>query len=132
MKLKIVIGVGLILGALIFLIVDGLRSSTAYYLTVSELVARGEQNSERTIRVHGFADPASIRYDASGRHLAFRLFTDQDTVAVTYRGSKPDQLANAQEVVLEGKLVDGSFRASKIMLKCPSKYESKRQENKAL
>ncbi|MDZ7315107.1 MAG: cytochrome c maturation protein CcmE [candidate division KSB1 bacterium] len=129
MKLKVVVGVALIVGALIFLIVDGLRSSTAYYLTVSELVARGEPNSGRTLRVHGFADPRSIHYDRLGRQLTFRLFTDQDTLNVIYHGVKPDQLAEAQEVVLEGKLVDGSFRASKIMLKCPSKYEAKRQQS---
>ncbi|MDZ7370323.1 MAG: cytochrome c maturation protein CcmE [candidate division KSB1 bacterium] len=128
MKPKVIVGVALIVGALIFLIVDGLRSSTAYYLTVSELVARGELQSKRTLRVHGFADPASIRYDRTSRQLEFRLFTNQDTINVTYHGVKPDQLAEAQEVVLEGKLVGGSFRASKIMLKCPSKYEAKRQQ----
>ena len=57
--------------------------------------------------------------------LRFRL-RDRDgtaTVPVVYRGSVPDMFKTGREVVVEGKLVSGTFVASSLVTKCPSKYQ---------
>ena len=57
--------------------------------------------------------------------LRFRL-RDRDgtaTVPVVYRGSVPDLFRKGREVVVEGKLVGGTFVANSLVTKCPSKYQ---------
>jgi len=125
MKPKIIIGVVGIVAALAFLIFSGFKDNAAYYLTVSELQARTDLSPQTGIRVHGFVDPGSIRWDAEAIELTFTLYEEGDSLEVYYQGVKPDQLIDAQRLVAEGHLgADGMFHASTIMLKCPSKYET--------
>ncbi|MBN1560416.1 cytochrome c maturation protein CcmE [candidate division KSB1 bacterium] len=124
MKPKIIIGIVIIVGALIFLLYSGFEDNAAYYLTISELFAKEDIGPEDGVRIHGYVDPASIRWDAQAIEVTFLLHEGGDTLCVYYQGVKPDQLAAAQRVVAEGYLrADGVFQARKIMLKCPSKYE---------
>ncbi len=41
---------------------------------------------------------------------------------VVYHGSKPQDFERSEEVVLQGAMDGDNFVASKILLKCPSKY----------
>lgn len=130
MKPKIVIGVLLIVAALIFLMVSGFKDNAAYYLTVSELHAKTDLSPEDGVRIHGYVDPATIQWDPERIELYFDLHEAGDTLHIYYEGVKPDQLADAQQVVAEGHLrADGVFHAKTIMLKCPSKYEVEEAED---
>jgi cytochrome c-type biogenesis protein CcmE len=43
---------------------------------------------------------------------------------VVYKGVKPDLLKNEAQAIMTGKLeADGSFTATELLLKCPTKYE---------
>ena len=44
---------------------------------------------------------------------------------VVYRNPKPQDLERSEQVVIIGKVQGDTFEASKILLKCPSKYEEK-------
>jgi len=64
--------------------------------------------------------------DGHDQALRFHL-RDRDgaaTVPVVYRGSVPDLFKPGREVVVEGKLVNGTFVAvpGTLVTKCPSKY----------
>jgi cytochrome c-type biogenesis protein CcmE len=58
--------------------------------------------------------------------LRFRLRdrSGTTTVPVVYRGSVPDLFKPGREVVVDGRLVDGTFVAVRdtLVTKCPSKY----------
>lgn len=41
---------------------------------------------------------------------------------VVFSGAKPQDFERSEEIVLTGKMVGDEFRASKILMKCPSKY----------
>ncbi|MBC7914761.1 MAG: cytochrome c maturation protein CcmE [Pyrinomonadaceae bacterium] len=41
---------------------------------------------------------------------------------VVFNGTKPQDFERSEQIVLTGKMVDGEFKASKILMKCPSKY----------
>jgi cytochrome c-type biogenesis protein CcmE len=129
MKPKIVIGVLIIVSALIYLVASGFQDNASFYLTVSELQAKTDLTPEDGVRIQGYVDPASIAWDAEKIELYFNMNYEGDTVRVYYKGIKPDQLADAQQVVCEGHIEsDGEFTATKIMLKCPSKYEVEASE----
>jgi cytochrome c-type biogenesis protein CcmE len=41
---------------------------------------------------------------------------------VEFTGTKPQDFERSEQIVLTGKMINGSFQASKILMKCPSKY----------
>lgn len=41
---------------------------------------------------------------------------------VKFKGSKPQDFERSDQVVITGQYIDGEFVASKILMKCPSKY----------
>ena len=125
MKPKIVIGVGVIVLALIFLIYSGMKHTSLYYLTVPELYAKGDGIVSQGGRVSGDVVPGSIDWNPSAVELHFAMYEAEDTLQVFHKGLMPDQLAEAQQVVVEGHLDStGVFQATTLMTKCPSKYEA--------
>ncbi len=131
MKPKIVIGVTVIIAALIYLMVTSFKESSVYYLTVSEIRDQSAKVKGEGLRVSGYVDPASIRWDADKIEVRFTLVEGPDSLPVYYKGVMPDQLADAQGVLAEGQLLeDGTFTATRLMLKCPSKYEARLEEDK--
>ena len=128
MKPKIIIGFVIILVALGYVIFGGLKETAVYYVTVPELKAKPLPQGEG-VRVSGYVDPASVKWDPQAIELRFAMYEEGDTLDVFYKGTLPDQLYDAQIVVAEGKLAnDGSLVANKILLKCPSKYETAEPE----
>jgi cytochrome c-type biogenesis protein CcmE len=126
MKPKIVIGVVVIIGALIYLIVGSFGDNTLYYMTVKELRSKAKVSPNEGLRINGYVVPSTIKWDPEKIELRFTIAEGQDSLRVYYKGVAPDQLADAQQAVVEGKIgLDGELKATKILLKCPSKYEVK-------
>lgn len=119
---KFFMGGALIVAAVSYLIVSSIGGSTAYYLTVGEVMAQGP--SERIVRVAGTVVGDSIEWNPQKMLLRFKIADDSGSLAVTYNGPRPDMLRDGAEAIVEGKYVgEGSFEASNLLLKCPSKYE---------
>lgn len=57
-------------------------------------------------------------------YFTFTLI-DNNNVAqkVIYKSSKPQDFDKSEQVVVVGKMQNGSFTAEKILMKCPSKYD---------
>ena len=105
-----------------------LESKLDYYMTVSELTAKGESVYDQGVRVNGDVVPGSIDSDIENFTLTFRITDGQKILDVSYQGTRPDNFGDETQVVLEGKLRStGIFDASKILTKCPSKYETEEQ-----
>ena len=47
---------------------------------------------------------------------------------VVFTGSKPTDFEKSEQIVLTGQMLDGSFHANKILMKCPSKYNQNKIE----
>lgn len=132
MKPKIVIGVIIIVIALTVLIYSGIQDKKLYYVTVAELFAQGRSAMDKGLRVSGYVIPETIKWDSGKNVLYFSMAEGTDTLRVVYNKVMPDQLADAQQVVAEGKLdQNGLFRANSLLLKCPSKYEVADNEEKS-
>jgi cytochrome c-type biogenesis protein CcmE len=71
--------------------------------------------------------------DARGGGLHFRLRDVQGTAAVpvVYTGSVPDLFKVGRDILVKGKLENGTFvsEPGTIMTKCPSKYTAKKDED---
>jgi cytochrome c-type biogenesis protein CcmE len=139
-KLRFVIGVGLVIATVAYLITAAIQSTSEYYLTVSEVRARETQLMGQSLRVAGRVKPGTIRWDPATLTLEFTMMplpradggTAVEPVAenlpvlfsVIARGEpKPDMLADDRDVIVEGRLKTPSqLEASQVLTKCPSKY----------
>jgi len=139
-KLRFVIGVGLMMAAVAYLITTAIRSTSEYYLTVNEVRARESELAGQSLRVAGRVKPGTIRWDPATLTLEFTMMPlprAEDDAAVEpvatgapvlfdviARGEpKPDMLADNRDVIVEGRLsAPARLNASQVLTKCPSKY----------
>ncbi|NOZ05446.1 MAG: cytochrome c maturation protein CcmE [Chloroflexi bacterium] len=124
-QLKFLVGGGIIILAILLLIANSFRGTGAYYITVSELNAKGADAIGRSWRISGPVDKESVQYDASALTLKFDMTEDGHRLPVVYHDVMPDLLMKSTSVIVEGRIdQSGVFEASSILVKCPSKYES--------
>jgi len=82
--------------------------------TESELHVVGQLNKEKEL----FYNP---QQDAN--YFAFYMKDNKGLECkVVFNGSKPQDFERSEQIVLTGKMVGNEFHASKILMKCPSKY----------
>ncbi|WP_395802846.1 cytochrome c maturation protein CcmE [Daejeonella sp.] len=82
--------------------------------STSELHVVGQLNKEKEL----FYDP---KQDAN--YFSFYMRDNEGRESkVVFNGSKPQDFERSEQIVLTGKMVGNEFHASKILMKCPSKY----------
>lgn len=115
----------LIVAAVGYLAYTGWQGATLYYLTASEARDRMAELADRTFRLSGTVAPGSIAWDPTSSELRFSVTDGRASVPVVYHGAPPDNLAAGQTVVAEGRADGrGGLAADRILVKCPSKYET--------
>ncbi len=125
MKKRLLIGGGIILIAVIYLLYLSFGSSVSYYVTVSEFYDRIDELLDSNVRLAGNVADGSIEWDAGEVELAFNLTEGGRDMPVVYHGAQPSGFKAGSTILVEGKYgSDGIFQASQLILKCPSKYES--------
>ncbi|MGI9145862.1 MAG: cytochrome c maturation protein CcmE [Chloroflexota bacterium] len=126
-NVKFVIAGGVIALAVAYLIVMGVQGATVYFLTVSELQAKGPGAQNQLYRVSGNLVPGTLAKDSTGLGVHF-LIADPTSapLPVVYRGGQvPDIIGDNIEIVAEGKLdAQGTFTANNVLAKCPSRLEN--------
>ena len=70
----------------------------------------------------GHAQPLRFRLRDVGGHA-------ERAVAVSYKGSVPPLFRVGRSVFLTGRLQGGTFAATSLVTKCPSKYSSRRSSS---
>jgi len=146
---KFLIGGLLIVAAVVYLIVSSTQASAQYYLTIDELMSKGEDVSDRDIKIAGAVDGDTIDYDAQSLTLQFTIVNvpgDLDEIEkagglakvlhtaladptasrldVEYYGPMPDLLRHEAQAIITGRMgADGIFYAYELLLKCPTRYE---------
>jgi len=135
-NIKVTAGILVIVVAIAYLIVSGMGSaSAAYSISVEDAQQNGKDDVSKYYRIEGKLDVTKATFDANKTpvELKFELYAENDPskrVPVIYNDIKPDNFAEATGAVVEGKFnQDGTFKADKLLLKCPSKYESAKDES---
>ena len=140
------IGVGLIVVAVGYLIFSAIRTTSEYYLTVSEVAAQQSALGGQALRVAGRVKAGSIDWEPNTLTLKFEMVPIPDVGAdgavkpivasdpVSFRvicagEPKPDMFAPGRDVIVEGKLnSEGTIAATQVMTSCPSKYKPKQSQ----
>ena len=113
--------IGLITIALCVGFLVSLSADTNSYSTFSEAA-----KDQREFHVMGYWEKEKgMYYDAQkdANHFAFYMKDQSGTVnKVVYNGTKPQDFERSEKLVLIGEMAEGTFYCSKILMKCPSKY----------
>jgi cytochrome c-type biogenesis protein CcmE len=103
------------------------QSATSFYLTVDELVQRGPLDPNESLQVKGSLVPLTFaRADTASLVANFQIEDGGQQMPATYDGVLPDLFFNPHsELVLGGTYgTNGVFNVDRVLVKCPSKYES--------
>jgi len=120
----VIIGALIVVGAIAFLMWSSLKETTAYFITVSELQAKGPSVIGQQVRVNGNVVPGSINRDTATGVLTFTVKDAGGQMPVVYKGIVPDIFTDDVEVVVEGRYTaGGTFEANTLLAKCPSRFE---------
>jgi cytochrome c-type biogenesis protein CcmE len=134
---KFLLGAGVIVASVGFLIAQGVKETGVYFLTPTELAAKTSADStfyDVGLKMGAKVVPGSVRRAADNRRIDFEVSDGVRSYPVTYRGLVPDTFTDANdiEVIVEGRLGrDGIFRATEVLAKCGSRYEAVYDEAKA-
>ena len=128
---KFILGAGLIVASVGFLIAEGVKETGVYFLTPAELASKTAADPTFVenvgFKVGARVVPGSVRRDRNARRIDFQVSDGIKTYPVTYTGIVPDTFTDADdvEVIVEGRLGrDGVIHATEVLAKCGSKYEA--------
>lgn len=112
------------------LVRTAVTKASTYYVTVNQFLTESPADQHRESTVSGEILGSSVKWDPTTTLLTFDMQdqTGGKTVPVHYYGSKPDDFTDNWPVIVTGKLQpDGTFLATKLLIKCPSKYDASNQ-----
>lgn len=125
---RLAIAATLVAGAVAYLVYAATRENLTYYYEIEELQA-ATANTAGKIRLSGDVVPGSIAKDEATREVRFAIRgtnapAGSPEVPVVYAGTLPDIFRPGIQVVVEGRLDEGTFHAETLLAKCPSKYQA--------
>ena len=127
MKLKYLVAGAIVLGALGFLILGGFREAVVYFVTPSELKAKGA-SAPGALRLGGMVQRGSVKWDPKTLALSFAVTDGKVTIPVRHQGAPPDLFGEGRGAVVEGQYADGVFQAKQILAKHSEEYHPPAQE----
>ena len=119
----------LVVGTLAWLAIGGTNESASYFKTIPEVEQMSSAEKAKKLRVGGVVKEGSI--ERKGGEVTFVLVDGEKNMKISYTGNEPlpDTFKDGSQALIDGRMGDGVFHATKIAAKCASKYESKPGQN---
>lgn len=130
-RAKLIVALIVVLGTIGLLIRTAVTKASTFYVTVPELYNEGTTAFHEPSTVSGMIIGSSVKWDPQQSLLRFSI---QDSsggrmLPVLFHGTRPDDFSNNWPVIVTGTLQsDGTFEATKLLIKCPSKYNAAQQQ----
>jgi cytochrome c-type biogenesis protein CcmE len=124
-RLKLLIGSAVIAAAISYLVYGGIQDTLVYFVTPSELEAKGASAYGKPLRLGGLVKEGSwVRQDGSLVH-SFDLVDESSTIRVAFRGIPPDLFGEGRGALVEGSYgSSGVFQANTILAKHSEDYKA--------
>lgn len=121
----IMVAIVALVGAFGYLAYGGVEDNLVYFLTPSELVAKGGDVVGRPVRLGGQVVPGSVEWNAETLNLKFKVTDGSKEVPVYSSGAPPQMFRAGIGVVVEGKLArNGTFDSKSLMVKHSNEYKA--------
>ena len=120
-RLALIAAAAIVLGGAVALALSALRDNVVFFLSPSEVAAKGLPVGAR-VRLGGLVAPGSVRH-GDGEKLQFDVTDTAASVHVTFVGLPPDLFGEGKGVVAEGALgASGGLDADTILAKHDERY----------
>jgi cytochrome c-type biogenesis protein CcmE len=120
-RLRLLICLAVVVGAIVWVTVRGLTGSFVYYLTPTDIVTQHKAHVGERVRLGGYVVPNSVGHTSST--LTFTVTDGTDSMPVVDIGSVPELFKPGQGVVLEGTVgADGRFHSDTLLVKHSGDY----------
>jgi cytochrome c-type biogenesis protein CcmE len=124
-KLKLLIGAVVIAACVGYLVYGGIQETIVYFVTPSELHAKGTSAYGKALRLGGLVKEGSWSKEPGTLFHTFDLVDDTSTVKVAFRGIPPDLFGEGRGALVEGSYgPDGLFQAKTILAKHSEEYKA--------
>jgi len=118
-----IVGIVTILGGFGYLLYGGIGDNLVYFLTPTELMARGDRAFDTPVRLGGQVEPGTVVWNADQLDLRFELTDGDRTLPVYSKGAPPQMFRDGIGVVVEGKFTQaGVFESTSLMVKHSNEY----------
>lgn len=105
-----------------WLVLSAFRKNLVFFYTPTQVLA-GEAPHNRSFRLGGMVEAASLKRDADGVGVSFVVTDTGRSLPVHYRGILPDLFKEGKGVVAQGKLdADHRFVADEVLAKHDENY----------
>jgi cytochrome c-type biogenesis protein CcmE len=105
-----------------WLVLSAFRKNLVFFYTPTQVLA-GEAPHNRSFRLGGMVEAASLKRDADGVGVSFVVTDTGRSLPVHYRGILPDLFKEGKGVVAQGKLdADHRFVAEEVLAKHDENY----------
>ncbi|HAS40242.1 MAG TPA: cytochrome C biogenesis protein [Microscillaceae bacterium] len=124
--------IGIVVIAIAISMIIAAAGDASQYVAFDEAFAKAQNGNNQSVHVVGKLQKnaqgkiTGMEYNPQVDPNLFRFVMVDNkgkAVKVTYHSPKPTDLDRAEQVVVVGKARGKEFVASKILMKCPSKYE---------
>jgi cytochrome c-type biogenesis protein CcmE len=120
-----ILGAAVVLLAFGYLIWGGIGENLVYFLTPTELLAKGTAVVNAPVRLGGMVEANTTTWNGDTRELRFRLTDGDRAVPVLSVGVPPQMFTDGQGVVVEGVFgPDSLFRSNKLMIRHNNEYRA--------
>lgn len=125
--LGLIAGMVVVLGGFGYLLYGNIGSNIVYFLTPSELLAKGNEAFDKPVRLGGQVKAGSVQWNAQALDLRFVIKDADGEVAVHSKGAPPQMFQTEMGVIVEGKLTRASgrplFESTNLMVRHSNEYQ---------
>ena len=123
-RVRLILAVLIIIGAVGYLIFFGMRQGVGQILTIEEALQKKYDSNISFIQMEGQVNYDTVTYEPNKPLITFDITNDKSNITVIFKDVKPDNFDSGYPIIIEGRFQeDDRFLADKLLVKCPSKYE---------
>lgn len=130
-RAKLIIALIVVVGTLGLLIRTAVTKASTFYVTVAQLYQEGPSALHEQSTVSGTIIGSTVQWSPESSVLHFSIQDNKGgrALPVVFHGTRPDDFSNNWPVIVTGTMQSGgTFQASKLLIKCPSKYNAAKQQ----
>ena len=123
-RVRLILAVLIIIGAVGYLIFFGMRQGVGQILTIEEALQKKYDINISFIQMEGQINYDTVIYEPNKPLITFDITDEKNNITVIFKDVKPDNFDSGYPIIVEGRFLENDrFLADKLLVKCPSKYE---------
>ena len=121
-KQKNMLGIGIVIILMLYLGAQSFSKSLSFYYEVGEFVQKADSINGKAVNVNGTIVKGSTVWEPEYARLTFKLADNNASITVVSNEGMPGNYKEGIPAVVTGFYINGTFQATQVVTKCPSKY----------